>query len=159
MLLFLHCAMKGREIMSSHILIFTSHITDQPIDLSEAFNHINETPLDLNSTEAFIGFVNEKEEIIQFLRHDENEWTFDIPLQDPKTKQWNKKLLQLHGITTALVKRIVENFFVDTDLIHKINSTYRLEDSIETEAEITYIKIDPGFIQWIEQHRSNEMYS
>ena len=145
--------------MVSQILMFSSRINDQPVSLSEAFSYIEEIPTNEFSTEAFIGFVNEKEEVIQFMRYTENSWLFDIPLQDAKTKQWNNQLLQLEGIPTTLVKRIVENFFVDLDLIYKINSKYRLDDTAETAENITYVKIDRTFIHWIEQHGSDELYS
>jgi len=133
---------------------------DVEISLAESFNYIDQVPTNENSTEAFVGFVNEKEEVIQFLRHSDDKWLFDIPLQDLETKKWINKILQLDGITTALVKRIVENFFVDDDLIDKIKSKYILKDAEEIVEDTVYVKIDPAFTQWVEKHnKSDELYS
>lgn len=137
------------------ILMFNSKTeVDLEITLGESFNYIDQVPTNEVSTEAFIGFVNENEEVIQFLRYSDDEWLFDIPLQDPTTKKWTNVLLQLDDINTALVKRIVENFFADNDLIDKINSKYTLENTAEIVENITYIKIDPAFTHWIEQHNN-----
>ena len=143
------------------ILMFNSKTEeDVEISLAESFNYIDQVPTNENSTEAFVGFVNEKEEVIQFLRHSDDKWLFDIPLQDLETKKWINKILQLDGITTALVKRIVENFFVDDDLIDKIKSKYILKDAEEIVEDTVYVKIDPAFTQWVEKHnKSDELYS
>jgi len=133
---------------------------DVEINLVESFKYIDQVPTNEHSTEAFIGFVNEIGEVIQFLRHTEDKWLFDIPLQDTETKKWLNKIIQLDGITTALVKRIIENFFVDDNLIEKINSKYLLKDSKEIVEDRIYITIDPAFIQWIEKHSdADDMYS
>jgi hypothetical protein len=141
------------------VLVFSSTIQERPVTLTEAFHYIDETPTNMNSADAFIGFVNDSEEVIQFLRHSDNSWLFDIPLLDSKTKKWNKQLLQLENISTAVVKRIVELFFVDLDLIYKIQTKFRLSDSTHIENGTVYDKISSSFIDWIERHQSDDEFS
>ncbi len=143
------------------ISMFSSRTTDdQEVTLGEAFKYIDEVPKGEYSTSAFIGFVNEKKEIIQFARYDTDRWLFDIPIQDLHTNEWKNELLQLDNISTAIVKRIVETFFTDLDLVQKTYSKYRKEDTKEVDDRgVTYYKIDPAFIHWIEKHRSDELYS
>ncbi len=129
---------------------------DLEISLADSFTSIDQVPTNEKSTEAFIGFVNENKGVIQFLRYLDDEWLLDIPLQENETKNWTNTLLQFERISTALVKRIVETFFVDDNLIDKINSKYRLEETAEVIENITYIAIDPAFIQWIERHNDSD---
>ena len=139
--------------------MFSSMIKeDQEVTLGEAFNHIDQVPTNETSTDAFIGFVNEKEEVIQFLRYTDNAWLLDIPVQDSHTRKWNHELVQLEGISTAIVKRVIEVFFVDLDFVNKILTKYRINSPKKVENGVSYFLIDPTFIKWVEQHRSDEMY-
>lgn len=143
----------------SMVLMFSSKIDDHAVSLTEAFHYIDETPTRIHSPDAFIGFVNENEEVIQFLRYTNDDWLFDIPLQDSKSRKWNNQLLQLENISTTVVKRIVELFFVDLDLIFKINTKFRIIDSLHIEDGINYFQIHRTFLEWIERQQSREFYS
>jgi hypothetical protein len=59
----------------------------------------------------FVGFINEKDESIQFI-HEEDGWLIDVPIIEKGTFAYS---LQDDGLSTETVKNIVKKFFMDED--------------------------------------------
>jgi hypothetical protein len=81
------------------------------VTLEVALKEIDKFP---TIDDNFIGFVNEKEEAIQFVRFEENAWLTDAPILEKRT-------LARVRLTTEKVKDIVKKFFVGEDLKSSLN--------------------------------------
>ncbi len=66
--------------------------------------------IDITKQTDFIGFINEKEETIQFIREGKDDWVIDVP-----TPEKEYVALQDLGLTTDKVKEIVKAFFLNQD--------------------------------------------
>ena len=74
--------------------------------IENALNEIDALPV----TEGnFIGFVNEKDETIQFHRNEEDAWVLDLPVVENGYFIYS---LQDDDLTTEKVKSIVKKFFL-----------------------------------------------
>ena len=60
----------------------------------------------------FIGFINEKDETIQFARYEDGDWLIDVPILEKNKCSYS---LQDSGLTTEKVKEIVRKFFLGED--------------------------------------------
>lgn len=64
----------------------------------------------LPTEDSFLGLVNEKDEIIQFVRFEEDGWLIDVPVGDEEGNY--SYSLQDDDLTTEKVKAIIKRFFV-----------------------------------------------
>lgn len=64
----------------------------------------------LPTEDSFLGLVNEKDEIIQFVRFEEDGWLIDVPVGDEEGSY--SYSLQDDDLTTEKVKAIIKRFFV-----------------------------------------------
>lgn len=64
----------------------------------------------LPTEDSFLGLVNEKDEIIQFVRFEEDGWLIDVPVEDEEGNY--SYSLQDDDLTTEKVKAIIKRFFV-----------------------------------------------
>lgn len=74
------------------------------INLREALREIEEFPI---SEEGFIGFINERDESIQFIRFDEDDWLIDVPFLENEKYAYSLQ----DDIDHSLVKEITTRFF------------------------------------------------
>jgi hypothetical protein len=80
---------------------------NKPIEvtLEKALKEVDNSP----TTEGnYIGFTNEKDETIQFIRFEENGWIIDVPVTKKGKLAYS---LQDDNLTTEKVKDIVKKFF------------------------------------------------
>ena len=68
--------------------------------------------IDITKQTDFIGFINEKEETIQFIRGGEDDWLIDVPVLEKGEYAYS-----LHdcGLKTEKVKEIVKEFCLNQD--------------------------------------------
>jgi len=87
---------------------------DTPIDttLKTALTEIEMFPIEEQQQGSFIGFINEKNETIQFIRFTKDNWLIDVPLM--KGKRYSHSL-QESELSTKKVKQIVRKFFIKGD--------------------------------------------
>ena len=64
----------------------------------------------LPTEDSFLGLVHEKDEIIQFVRFEEDGWLIDVPVGDEEGNY--SYSLQDDDLTTEKVKAIIKRFFV-----------------------------------------------
>ena len=85
--------------------------------IENALNEIDAFPV----TEGnFIGFVNEKDETIQFHRNEEDAWVLDLPVVENGYFIYS---LQDDDLTTEKVKSIVKKFFLGENWQYLCNLT------------------------------------
>ena len=85
--------------------------------IENALNEIDALPV----TEGnFIGFVNEKDETIQFHRNEEDAWVLDLPVVENGYFIYS---LQDDDLTTEKVKSIVKKFFLGENWQYLCNLT------------------------------------
>lgn len=86
----------------------------KPIDVSlkTALTEIDTFPSDEQQEGTFIGFINEKNETIQFIRFKKDTWLIDVPILKGK-KFYNS--LQESDLSTKKTKQIVRKFFSKED--------------------------------------------
>ena len=77
------------------------------ITLEEALKEIEELPALEEYAGAFIEFINDKNESIQFVREKENDWLIDVTILEGGKFSYS---LQDDGLTTEKVKDIVKKF-------------------------------------------------
>jgi hypothetical protein len=92
-----------------------------------ALTEIDKIPLVDDVDDSFIGFVNEKEETIQFVRFEENAWVIDVPIFEKGIFSYS---LGDDHLTTEKVKDIVKKFSAGEDWKSSLNLT-RLEHTHE----------------------------
>jgi len=87
---------------------------DSPIEISSerALEEIEIHPTWKICEGNYIGFVNDRDETIQFQRHQENGWTIDVPIIEAGKYTHS---LQVEDLSTESVKQIVTRFFQDSD--------------------------------------------
>jgi hypothetical protein len=86
---------------------------DEPADvtLETAQSEIGELPIGSGEVnDVFIGFINGRNETIQFSRFSEDEWLIDVPVLKHGRYSYS---LQCDNLTTKTVQSIVELFFKD----------------------------------------------
>jgi len=76
------------------------------VTMEAAFQEVDKLP---TTEDNFIGFVNEKEETIQFVRFEEDDWLIDVPIIEKNEFSYS---LQDSDLTTEKVKEIVKEFFL-----------------------------------------------
>ena len=139
--------------MSSKKRIFSSQLNRElNVTLNEAFNYIENLPSLDYADESFIGFKNDNDNFIQFIRKSKENWLLDIPGQDPK---FNDCILNLENLSTFNVKYIVTAFFNDDFLISRIFSQFILKESLEYSDNWKYFKIDPKFLESLNEQTSS----
>ncbi len=82
------------------------------IALPDALMLIDQFPYLQEFKNGFIGFVNDKNETIQFIRDEYNSWILDFPFLVDAKYQYS---YQDNELTTKSVKLIVEAFFEGKD--------------------------------------------
>ncbi|MDH5595654.1 MAG: hypothetical protein OEY40_02935 [Candidatus Bathyarchaeota archaeon] len=84
---------------------------DNPIEvnLERALREVDKFPTVEGN---FIGFFNEKDETIHFMRGEENSWFIDVPIVEEDTYSYS---LQDNDLTTEAVKGVIERFFRGED--------------------------------------------
>ena len=80
-----------------------------PIDEQKALREVKRLPIGDGN---FIGFVNDRKEVIQFIRRSLNLWLIDVPVT---ISGHYVKSLQCENLPTDKVKEIVVRFFADGD--------------------------------------------
>ena len=113
------------------------------ISLEDAQKEIEELSSSEGYEDAFIGFVSDADETIQFIRNEKNSWRIDVPIIEGDEYAYS---LQDFGLTTEVVKDIVKKFPNDdwkslcnlTRVIEEDNTELEYEDkeSIKRKAEI-----------------------
>jgi hypothetical protein len=101
---------------------YVSGESPKRVTLEIALTEIDKLPIVEGN---FIGFVNEKEETIQFIRFEENAWLIDVPIYEKGTYSYS---LQDLDLTTEKVKDIVKQFFLGENWKSSLNLK-RLEHS------------------------------
>ncbi len=76
------------------------------ISIEEALKEIDAIPI---AEANFIGFINEKEETIQFHKNDQDSWVLDVPVVENGYFVYS---LKDDDLTTERVKIIVQKFFL-----------------------------------------------
>lgn len=94
---------------------YISGESPKQVTLEMALTEIDRLPIVEGN---FIGFVNEKEETIQFIRFEENSWLIDVPMCEKGTYSCS---LQDDDLTTEKVKDIVKKFFVGENWKSSLN--------------------------------------
>lgn len=84
---------------------YISGDSPKEVTLEVALKEIDKLPMVEGN---FIGFINEKEETIQFIRFEENNWLIDVPIFEKDAYSCS---LQDDDLTTEKVKEIVRKFF------------------------------------------------
>jgi hypothetical protein len=77
------------------------------ISLEAALAEVDRLPFEEDGS-RFIGFANEKEETIRFLRFEENSRLIDVPIDEEGSYSYS---LQDDDLTTEGVKDVVRKFF------------------------------------------------
>ena len=87
---------------------------ENPVDVSlkTALAVIENFPTEEQQQDSFIGFINEKNETIQFIRFNTDNWLIDVPVMKGKRYSYS---LQENELSTKKVKQIVRKFFIKGD--------------------------------------------
>ena len=90
------------------------------VTLKIAFTEIDKIPLVDDVDDSFIAFVNQKEETIQFVRFEEDDWVVDVPIFENGIFSYS---LGDEHLTTEKVKDIVKKFSLNEDWRSSLNLT------------------------------------
>jgi len=117
---------------------FFTHETEGEIKtLEKALQMLDSFPTDeqCHDEQPFIGFKNEKEEIIQFVRERQDKWFLDIPIKSDKS-EYGFISMQA-DINTESVKELVKNFFSAQEFsyIEFIKNKYKGTELVEVAKE------------------------
>ena len=104
-----------------------------------------------DNEDNIIGFKNNNGEFIQFIRLSEEEWQFDIPIQNLQIKSWTGVNLLLNDISTQIVKKIVKAFFEESDLIGLIREKFNAGKDPKYDNDDQLV-IDENFKVWIDSN-------
>ena len=76
------------------------------VTIEVALKEVDRLP---TTEDNFIGFINEKEDTIQFSRYEEDSWLLDVPILENGKFAYS---LQNSDLTTEKVKEIAKKFFL-----------------------------------------------
>lgn len=79
------------------------------IDIKIALKEIDKFPIAKDDDNYFIGFINDKNITLQFIRFEKEIWLIDSPIL--KDGEFSGNSLQNNNLTTEKVKKIVKSFF------------------------------------------------
>ena len=111
---------------------------DNPIEvyLERALREVDKFPTVEGN---FIGFINEKDETIHFVRFEDNSWFLDYPILEGDTYSYS---LQDDDLTTEAVKCVIKRFFGGEDWksLCNLRSSKRKPPSDKTKRRIEFFK-------------------
>jgi len=94
----------------------------EPVSYASAVNLLREMPTDLEYDGNFIGFINEDDETVQFIRVSRDSWLMDIPIV---VKGKYDHSLRKEELTTENVESIVAEFFKGKN-IEQISKSFKI---------------------------------
>ncbi|TFF94229.1 MAG: hypothetical protein EU544_04750 [Promethearchaeota archaeon] len=95
----------------------------EPVSYMSAVNLLREMPTELEYDGNFIGFINEADETVQFIRISRDNWLVDIPIV---VKGKYDHSLRKEELTTEHVESIVAEFFKGKN-IEQISKKFEID--------------------------------
>jgi len=118
------------------------------VNLSKSLKILDKTPNSRKYVDNIIGFSKNNGEFIQFLRLYEEDWEFDIPIQNLETKNWTGVTYSLQELPTNIVKKIVKAYFEEKDLIGLIREKFDAGEDPDHTNDNSFV-IEKKIISWL----------